>query len=62
MNLFLVDADADFDILYSNFEWAEGYETRFGVTYVDYEHDQKRIPKKSAISIGQIFDHFIEKV
>lgn len=45
----------------SNFEWAEGYETRFGVTYVDYENDQKRIPKTSAKAIGQIFDALIEK-
>lgn len=46
---------------YSNFEWAEGYETRFGVTFVDYENDQKRIPKKSAKEISQIFDRLIEK-
>ncbi|WP_026675503.1 GH1 family beta-glucosidase [Alkalihalobacterium bogoriense] len=30
-----------------NFEWAYGYDKRFGMTYVDYE-TQKRIPKKSA--------------
>jgi len=30
-----------------NFEWADGYSTRFGVTYVDYE-TQKRYPKDSA--------------
>ncbi|KAF9045018.1 glycoside hydrolase family 1 protein [Panaeolus papilionaceus] len=30
-----------------NFEWADGYGTRFGVTYVDYE-TQKRYPKDSA--------------
>ncbi|KAG6907188.1 Beta-glucosidase 1B [Tephrocybe rancida] len=30
-----------------NFEWADGYITRFGVTYVDYE-TQKRYPKASA--------------
>ena len=30
-----------------NFEWADGYETRFGVTYVDYA-TQKRYPKESA--------------
>ena len=41
-------------IVFSNFEWAEGYETRFGVTYVDYEDDQKRRPKKSARAIGEI--------
>ncbi|KAF4613289.1 hypothetical protein D9613_010794 [Agrocybe pediades] len=30
-----------------NFEWADGYGTRFGVTYVDYV-TQKRYPKASA--------------
>jgi beta-glucosidase len=47
--------------LFSNFEWAEGYETRFGVTYVDYDNDQKRMPKKSAREISQIFERLIEK-
>ena len=47
---------------YSNFEWAEGYETRFGVTYVDYENGQKRYPKKSALEIKNIFDQYIGKV
>ncbi|KZV92227.1 glycoside hydrolase family 1 protein [Exidia glandulosa HHB12029] len=32
--------------LLDNFEWAEGYTTRFGVTYVDYE-TQTRYPKAS---------------
>jgi beta-glucosidase len=45
----------------SNFEWAEGYETRFGVTYVDYERGQTRHPKKSAKTIGHIFDSLINK-
>ena len=30
-----------------NFEWAEGFSKRFGMTYVDYATGQ-RIPKKSA--------------
>jgi len=32
--------------LLDNFEWAYGYDRRFGITYVDYE-TQKRIPKAS---------------
>lgn len=45
----------------SNFEWAEGYETRFGVCYVDYAGGQKRYPKKSARAIGEIFDTLMKK-
>jgi beta-glucosidase len=30
-----------------NFEWAEGYDKRFGLVYVDYG-TQARIPKQSA--------------
>ena len=45
----------------SNFEWAEGYETRFGVTYVDYEGGQKRYPKKSAKELQNIFAQYIGK-
>ena len=33
--------------LLDNFEWAEGYGPRFGITYVDYR-TQRRIPKDSA--------------
>lgn len=32
--------------LMDNFEWAWGYERRFGITYIDYK-TQKRIPKAS---------------
>lgn len=49
-----VGTQADWSF-FSNFEWAEGYETRFGVTYVDYEGGQKRTPKKSAKELGGIF-------
>jgi beta-glucosidase/6-phospho-beta-glucosidase/beta-galactosidase len=51
----------DFEMCRSNFEWAEGYETRFGVTYVDYEGGQKRYPKKSAKVIGELFNQYIQK-
>jgi len=47
--------------LMDNFEWAEGYETRFGVTYVDYEGGQKRYPKKSAKILGPLFESYIKK-
>jgi len=47
--------------LLDNFEWAEGYETRFGVTYVDYLNDQKRYPKKSAKAMKPLFDSLIKK-
>ncbi|KAF1926183.1 glycoside hydrolase family 1 protein [Didymella exigua CBS 183.55] len=47
--------------LMDNFEWAEGYTTRFGVTYVDYKGGQKRHPKKSAREISKIFDQYIKK-
>jgi len=43
-----------------NFEWADGYETRFGVTYVDYE-TQKRYPKASARFLCQWFKEHTEK-
>jgi beta-glucosidase len=47
--------------LMDNFEWAEGYETRFGVTFVDYLGGQKRYPKKSATVIGPLFEELTKK-
>ncbi|KAI3454621.1 hypothetical protein Pfo_011284 [Paulownia fortunei] len=32
-----------------NFEWAEGYTARFGITYVDFMNNLTRYPKKSAL-------------
>lgn len=36
-----------------NFEWADGYGTRFGVTYVDYE-TQRRYPKASSKFLSSV--------
>jgi beta-glucosidase len=47
--------------LLDNFEWAEGYETRFGVCFVDYENGQKRHPKKSAQYLKPLFEELIRK-
>jgi len=46
--------------LLDNFEWADGYQTRFGLTYVDYI-TQKRYPKQSAKFIIQWFNENHEK-
>ena len=34
--------------LIDNFEWTEGFDARFGLVAVDYEHDFKRTPRPSA--------------
>jgi len=34
--------------LVDNFEWADGYNVRFGMTYIEYDEDEKRIMKDSA--------------
>ncbi|KAK7747110.1 hypothetical protein SLS62_009165 [Diatrype stigma] len=47
--------------LMDNFEWAEGYETRFGSTFVDYDNNQKRTPKKSGEKMKALFDGLIKK-
>jgi beta-glucosidase len=38
--------------LLDNFEWAHGYEARFGIVYVDYE-TQRRVAKRSASFYGE---------
>ncbi|KAI5465626.1 glycoside hydrolase superfamily [Mariannaea sp. PMI_226] len=47
--------------LLDNFEWAEGYETRFGCTFVDYENGQTRYPKKSAHHLAPLFKSLVKK-
>ncbi|KAI0342472.1 beta-glucosidase 1B [Trametopsis cervina] len=47
--------------LLDNFEWADGYVTRFGVTYVDYE-TQKRYPKDSGKFLSKWFKENVDRV
>jgi beta-glucosidase len=44
--------------LLDNFEWADGYDTRFGCTYVDYT-TMKRYPKDSAKFVSKVRSHFL---
>ena len=39
--------------LLDNYEWADGYDKRFGITYVDFK-TQQRIPKLSALYYQQV--------
>lgn len=41
--------------------WLADLTLAVGVTYVDYENDQKRYPKKSAKSLKPLFDSLIKK-
>lgn len=34
--------------LFDDFEWGEGYVPRFGLYYIDYKDNLKRVPKNSA--------------
>lgn len=41
-----------------NFEWADGYAKRFGVTYVDYANGLTRYPKKSSEFLTTFFTNW----
>ena len=41
--------------LMDNFEWAEGYNKRFGIVYVDYA-TQRRILKDSALFYSEVIE------
>jgi beta-glucosidase len=43
--------------LLDNFEWAAGYSCRFGLHYVDYEHNQTRYAKQSSQYYAAIIRH-----
>ena len=40
--------------LFDNFEWVNGFDAKFGLETVDYEHDFKRTPRKSAALYSEI--------
>ena len=42
--------------LLDNFEWASGYEKRFGIVHVDYP-SQRRTPKDSALWYRDFLQH-----
>jgi len=49
--------------LVDNFEWENGYETRFGMTYIDFYNDKEltRKPKDSLYFLGQWFLENVEQ-
>ena len=42
--------------MFDNFEWADGFRSRFGINYIDYENDYQRIPKSSAKWFSQVIE------
>jgi len=49
--------------LVDNFEWENGYETRFGMTYIDFYKDENmtRVPKDSLTFLGQWYLENVEQ-
>ncbi|OUM67692.1 glycoside hydrolase family 1 protein [Piromyces sp. E2] len=49
--------------LVDNFEWENGYETRFGMSYIDFYNDKelRRVPKKSLEFLGQWYLENVEQ-
>jgi len=49
--------------LVDNFEWENGYETRFGMSYIDFYNDPERVrvPKKSLEFLGQWYLDNVEQ-
>jgi len=49
--------------LVDNFEWENGYETRFGMTYIDFYNDKEltRVPKDSLTFLGQWYLENVEQ-
>ena len=49
--------------LVDNFEWENGYETRFGMTYIDFYKDPEltRKPKDSLTFLGQWYLENVEQ-
>lgn len=47
--------------LIDNFEWAEGFEAKFGLVKVDYKNNYKRTPRPSAALFTEIIQNGISK-
>ena len=45
--------------LLDNFEWAEGFASRFGLVRVMFDKGQKRVPKDSFFSYKSLIESFV---